>query len=665
MFSIEDDEGSNQLKIALAQMDVISNKPNKNLESMLNMIGRAKAQGVDLIAFPEMCVGGYLLSDKWQEDTFCENLMEYNEILNEASNGIAIAYGNIYVDKYISKRVNDDSFHPNKDGRSRKYNSVYVFQDGNPVSRLRETKILPPGIQPKSLLPNYRIFDDERYFFSTQDIAKDFGVPLESLLQPLLVRTDREEVPIGFELCEDLWCNDYRRNCQALNPTKILIQNGSKIIINSSASPWTFGKNEARDRRIEFLKEESGNDFVPFLYVNCVGAQNNGKNIVTFDGASTVYNSDGVPVILANTNYEEQLLVVNASEISKWPTVQRIKEGKIERKFRAIVRGIRHMNDILGHVPHCVIGLSGGIDSGVVASLLTIAFGSQNVTAVNMPTKYNTEETKESARYIAEKLGVQYLVIPISKLVEFNRLILTTHTDTQTLDMVLEQNIQAKVRMQILSNLAQKFNGIYINNGNKWETATGYCTLDGDARGAIAPVGDLTKSEIIQMAIYLNEDIFHKEIIPQSLIDLKILPGAELEYLQENPLKLGYHCALIEMFMDYNAKSANDIMQWYLDGSLEENLGITTSILRFYNMDNPVEFTKDLEWFIGQIERSVFKRIQGQPIILLTKTGYGYDRRESILPEDTVRSTTYKKLKMQILSMGIYKSRKVWQSMSA
>ena len=136
-------------------------------------------------------------------------------------------------------------------------------------------------------------------------------------------------------------------------------------------------KTKLRDRRIEFLKGESGDNFVPFLYVNCVGAQNNGKNIVTFDGASTVYNSDGVPVILGNTNYEEQLLVVNASEISKWPTVQRIKEGKIERKFRAIVRGIRHMNDILGHVPHCVIGLSGGIDSGVVASLLTIAFGAK------------------------------------------------------------------------------------------------------------------------------------------------------------------------------------------------------------------------------------------------------------------------------------------------
>lgn len=651
------------MRIALAQMNVIPNNANKNVESMLKMIEEAKAEGVDLISFPEMCIGGYLLSDKWQEDTFCQDLMGYNEILKEASIGIAIAYGNIYVDEYINERVSDYSFHPNKDGRSRKYNSVYVFQDGNPVSRLKETKILPAGVQPKTLLPNYRIFDDERYFFSTQDIAKDFGLPLESLLLPLLVRIDQQEVPIGFELCEDLWCNDYRRNCQALNPTKILIQNGSKIIINSSSSPWTFGKNEARDRRIEFLKKDSGNDFVPFLYVNCVGAQNNGKNIVVFDGGSTVYNSEGSPVILANTNYEEQLLVFNISEISKISTASRIKESKIERKFRAIIRGIRHFNDILGYVPHCVIGLSGGIDSAVVTSLLTIAFGSQSVTAINMPTKYNTKETKESARYIAERLGIEYIIIPIGELVELNRIILLaqtgSNTQTRTLDRVLEQNIQAKVRMQILSNLAQKFKGIYINNGNKWEIATGYCTLDGDARGAIAPVGDLTKSEIIQMAAYLNEHIFHKEIIPQNLIDLKILPGAELEYQQENPIKLGYHCALIEAFMNYNAKSRNDIMKWYLDGSLEENLGVTTRILKKYKLNSPIEFMKDLEWFIDHVEKSVFKRIQGQPIILLTKTAYGYDRRESILPQDTTRSSTYNKLKMQVLSMKSYKSRKV------
>ena len=129
------------------------------------MIKEAKAQSVDLIVFSEMCIAGYLLGDKWQEDNFCLNLMEYNEILREASDGIAIAYGNVYVDKFINERVNDNRYHPNKDGRTRKYNSIYVFHDRKPVPRLRkETNILPQGVEPKTLLPNYRIFDEERYF---------------------------------------------------------------------------------------------------------------------------------------------------------------------------------------------------------------------------------------------------------------------------------------------------------------------------------------------------------------------------------------------------------------------------------------------------------------------------------------------------------------------
>jgi NAD+ synthase (glutamine-hydrolysing) len=147
--------------------------------------------------------------------------MEYNDILREASSEIAIANGNIYLDKFVEKRVNynHNRLHPNKDGRTRKYNSAYVFQDGKPVSRLKQTNILPLGTQPKTLLPNYRIFDEERYFFSMQDIAKDFSVPLESLLQPFLLKIDGKQMHIGFELCEDLWCEDYRRNGEALNPT--------------------------------------------------------------------------------------------------------------------------------------------------------------------------------------------------------------------------------------------------------------------------------------------------------------------------------------------------------------------------------------------------------------------------------------------------------------
>jgi NAD+ synthase (glutamine-hydrolysing) len=635
--------GIGKVKIALGQINVIPNKANENLEKMLRMVKEAKAQSVDLIAFPEMCVGGYLLSDKWQEDNLCHHLMEYNQTLREASNGIAIAYGNVYVDQFINERVNDDRFHPNKDGRTRKYNSVYVFQDGKPVSRLKWTNILPQGVQPKTLLPNYRIFDEERYFFSTQDIAKDFSAPLESLLQPFLVLIDREETPIGFELCEDLWCEDYRRNGEALNPTKILIENGARLIVNLSASPWTFGKNRTRDRRIRFLKKESCNDFVPFLYVNCVGAQNNGKNIVVFDGASTVYNTDGFPVMLGDANYQEELLVVCQSDLSRKP-VERIETGKIEAKFHAIIRGLKHMNDILGYVPKYVVGLSGGIDSAVVASLLTIAVGKENIIAVNMPTKYNKQETQDSAKHVAEKLGIEYIVVPISELVELNRHVIITKTDAGTLDSILDQNIQAKVRTQILSNLAQKHNALYTCNGNKWEIATGYCTLD----------GDLTKSEVILLAQYLNKYVFKMEAIPQRLVDLEILPGAELESQQPNPLRIGYHCALIESLMDYKPKSAEDIMKWYLDRTLEENLGITTQLIKDHGMDHPSEFIRDLEWFNSQVQKSVFKRIQGQPIILLTKTAYGYDRRESILPEDTVTSK-YQKLKTQILSMGSYK----------
>lgn len=639
------------MKIALAQMDVIPNKPRRNLEKMLRMVEHAKVQDVDLIAFPEMCIGGYLLGDKWQEDNYCNNLEEYNDSLREASSGIAIAYGNVYVDRFVNKRVSDDNFHPNKDGRVRKYNSVYVFQSLKPAPRLKETNILPPGVQPKTLLPNYRIFDDERYFFSTQDIAKDFSVSLECLLQPFIIEIDDKEVPIGFELCEDLWCEDYRKNGQALNPTGILIENGAQLIVNSSASPWTFGKNRARDRRIRFLKKESGDDFVPFLYVNCVGAQNNGKNIVIFDGGSTVYNIDGLPVILGNANHQEELLVIHGSDFLKKP-VERIERGKIEQEYHAIIRGIRHMNDILGRLPRYFIGLSGGIDSAVVASLLTIAVGRENITTVNMPTRYNKQETQEAAKHVAEKLGIEYLIIPITELVELNKRLITKD-EGEKLYSILEQNIQAKVRMQILSNLAQKHNnGLYTNNGNKWEIATGYCTLDGDARGALAPVGDLTKSEIIQLAQYLNKSVFKTEVIPQALIELEILPGAELEYQQVNPLKLGYHCSLVETFTDYKVKSAEDVMQWYVDGSLEENLGITSELIRDLGIDNPAEFIRDLEWFNGQVQRSVFKRIQGPPIILLSKTAYGYDRRESILPEDiTLR---YDKLRALILSMKSY-----------
>jgi len=648
------------MKIALAQMDVIPNRPDKNVEKMLSMIDEAKKQKVDLIAFPEMCIGGYFVGDKWLSDDFCLGLMEYNEIIREASNGIAIAFGNVFLDRDINERVGDENYHPGRDGRIRRYNAVHIVQNGEYAKRVKETRILPTGAQPKTLLPNYRIFDDVRYFFSLEDIAKDFGVPLSDITQPFLIKVDGKEVPVGFELCEDLWCNDYRKGGKAINPTKALIENGAELIVNISASPWTFGKNNARDRRVLFLKNEINERFVPFAYVNCVGAQNNGKNIITFDGGSTVYNSNGKAILLAEEAYEEELLIIDNFDM---PEMQRKEKPMIEQKYNALVRGVRHMRDIFGIKKHpkFVIGLSGGIDSSVTAALLSIAVGKDNVIAVNMPTKYNSEKTKNAARHVADELGIKYLDVPIEELVGLNSKLIEERAGKKLSSFNME-NLQAKIRgTSILSNIAAMEGAIFTNNGNKLEIALGYATLYGDVGGAIAPIGDLTKREVFELAKFLNKEIFKKEVIPKALIpdelfrfaDDQIQPSAELKDAQVDPMKFGYHCAIIEKFTDYMKKSPEDIMRWYLDGTLEENLGITTDLIKRWGIDNPKEFLDDLEWLVSSIEKNVFKRVQAPPIIMTSKSAYGYDIRESQLPFR--KSKEWERLKARILKMEKYK----------
>src|SRR3989338_4749941 len=490
------------MKVALAQMEVVPNQPKKNLEKMLEMIGQAKRDGVDLITFPELCIPGYLISDHFYREDLLAEFMSFNEAIRNASHGIAIAYGNIFVDKTINERTGTNGPHPNKDGRSRKYNAVYVFQDGKPAPRLRETNILPEGVEPKTLFPNYRFFDDERYFFSTEDIAKDFGKTLEELVQPFMIRADGKQIPVGFEVCEDLWCAEYRRNGAAQNLTKILIANGAQMIVNISSSPWTYGKNGARDRRIQFLAQESGKDFVPFLYVNHTGAQNNGKNIITFDGGSTVYNSEGKPVRLSAAPYKEELIIISDADFNK-AAVERVEKPRIAQKYEAIIAGIRHVKDMSGaeEQPRYVIGLSGGIDSAVVAALLSIAAGPEKVLAVNMPTRHNTAKTKDAAAQIAESLGIGYVQIPIEDIVNANIELIDRFdldgSGRKLAESDYLENVAAKIRgTAILSNLAGKYGALFTNNGNKTETALGYTTLYGDVDGAIAPIADLTKREV-------------------------------------------------------------------------------------------------------------------------------------------------------------------------
>ncbi len=655
------------MKVALAQMEVVPGRPRKNLETMLRMIEQAKREHVDLIAFPEMALAGYLVGDAWLNDAFCRNLMRCNDEILKASHGIAVAYGNVFVDDGQGKRVFGDEKtpHPNKDGRSRKYNAVYVMQDGKMVARSRETLILPPGVEPKTLLPNYRFFDDERYFFSTEDVAKDFDVPLEDLLQPYMIRVGDHHVPVGFSVCEDLWCADYRKSGKSLNPTKIVIDNGAKLMVNISASPWTYGKNAARDRRILYIKSDCKGKFVPFLYVNKVGVQNNGKNLITFDGGSTVYNTDGRPIMLSSEPFKEELLMVDHGSLEGLPLV-RTEKSMIAQKYDAIVRGIQGVKDTMGRVtdPCYVIGLSGGVDSAVVAALLVQAVGRNKVLGINMPTKYNSEQTKSAAARVAKRLGIAYEVIPIEEIVSINESLLNAcdaDGSGKKLSSLNEENVQAKIRgTSVLSNIAAKYGALFTNNGNKLETALGYTTLYGDVGGAVAPIADLTKVEVFELARYLNEEVFGYEVIPSDLLpdhlfrfrDDQIQPSAELRDAQVDPMKFGYHDALLVAMTDYKKKSPEDVLKWYLDGTMEENLSIGTDLMERWGLVDPKTFVEDLEWFVRSVQNSVFKRVQSPPIIITSKSSFGYDIRESLVPwEPTLE---FDELKACVLAHGAY-----------
>jgi NAD+ synthase (glutamine-hydrolysing) len=630
------------IRVALAQIEVRAGLPDSNVGTMLRMIAEARNAGAHLIVFPEMCVGGYLVGDKWLDDAFCTELMRYNEGLREASDGIAVAWGNIHLDRSMPDR-GITGFHPNKDGRLRRYNAIFVAQDRAWAKRKVETKFLPRGVHAKTLLPNYRFFDDERYFFSLQDVATDFGIPLRRLEQPFLIRAKDKTMSIGFELCEDLWCEDYRASRHALNPTKMLIGNGAELIVNASSSPWTFGKNAARDRRVKFLRAESGSSFIPFLYVNIVGAQNNGKDVITFDGGSTVYDRSGDPIAFAKRPYTEELMIIDDFER---PALRREETSKTAQKMQAIVSGIRHLKDIRGvdEDPAFIIGLSGGVDSAVTAALLVHAVGKDRVFAVNMPTKYNSPKTIRVAQSLAQALGIRYSEVPIGDLVEVNRQLLARADldgSGRPLTALNEENVQAKIRgTSILSNLAAKYGCVFSNNGNKLEIALGYATLYGDWGGAIAVIGDLTKTEVYQMARHLNDAVHQKEVIPELLIPDalfrfrpdQIEPSAELKDNQVDPMKFGYHCALLDAITDYKKKSAEDLMAWYLEGSLHEHLGIEVALMRRWGLHDPRVFLDDLEWFMRSVQTAVFKRVQSPPIIVTSKSAYGYDIRESMLP---------------------------------
>lgn len=615
------------MKIAIAQIDVKAGQVEANYLKIKEYVEKAKKDGADLIVFSEMCVAGYFLGDRYLDDSFCEYVASFNDKIRLLSEGIGIIWGNL---KYGFKDL------VGRDGRKVRFNACFFAFDKEYVQRENVSDF--SGYYIKHLNPDYRFFNDSRYFLSGLELELRHE-DISSLRQPFIFKGHK----IGLEICEDMWSSNY-----SVDISQEYLNDDIDLIVNISASPYTKNKRKARQNQISKIFANNKKN-VHFLYVNNVGAQNYNKSLLVFDGNSTLYNEKGEILACCNELFKEEYKVVNLGQ-----NKEEVKEiSEIEKIYHALICGIRKFDEtVFNSQVKWIIGLSGGLDSSVNLALLCRALGSHRIIGYNMATSYNSKKTIDNANYMANKLNVKIKNGAIEKLVTATKEVVCGeygYQNDQVSGLTLE-NIQARIRGHLLSTFAQIENGVVINNGNKVEVCLGYCTLYGDSIGALSPLGDLTKVDLFELAHFINQE---DEIIPHSLlpeivkdkIKWEMPPSAELKDNQRDPMKWFYHDYLVNEFTNYPTKNILDILEDYYYDRFDDNI---KKWLKYYKIDEPKAFIDDLEWFVGVMEKAVFKRGLLPPLIALSKGGYGSDLIE--VQAMIQKSERYNKLKQKILN---------------
>ena len=521
---------SKALNVAICQINPVLGSFENNLKKIATNYEEAVKKGADLVVFPEMSITGYPPQD----------LLSNNKFVDQ----------NIHCLENLSKMVTVPcifGFVDSVDGN--KYNAAAVCQDGKIVYKYH-----------KIHLPNYDVFDERRYFQSGDSV----GV--------FDLKINNSNYKIALQICEDLWEDEYERKI-----SDEIIKNNPDLIVNISASPFT---KDRKNDRIKLIQSKYKNANCPFIYCNLVG----GQDELIFDGFSMVFNSE-LELINMGNGFQEQILL---TDLNKKVSIENISSN--EQLFKALSLGIKDYFIKTGH-KKAVIGLSGGIDSALVACLAVDALGSDNVYLVSMPSRFSSDHSKSDAKKLASNLNTNFDTIDIDGL--FGKYLDTLDKKFEgTESNVAEENIQSRIRGNILMAISNKFGCLVLSTGNKTELALGYCTLYGDMSGGLSAIGDLNKTEVYELSKWINQN---KELIPENIISKE--PSAELAPNQVDPFDYELISPIVDKIV---FGDSNELDQQFL--SLKKKININEH-----------------------------KRRQAAPVLRVSKKAFGIGRRIPIV----------------------------------
>ncbi len=548
------------MKIALAQIDPTVGDFTGNLDKIVAASRRAADRGARLTVFSELAICGYPPADLLEKPSFLDRCRAAVDELAAATRDLPTAI--LAGDALPNPRIGNPAERSSSLGWKPAVNAAVLLDKGQLVLE-----------QHKRLLPFYDVFDEQRYF-SPADSQKVIEL---------------DGVRLAITICEDAWNdkNYWPRRLYAVDPMEELMRQQPALHINLSSSPFWHNK---RALRREMLASIARRDGIPVLLCNQVG----GNDSLIFDGSSVALDAHG-ELIAQAASFAEDLAIVDPFNAAP---VQPPEDDATEAAYRALVLGTRDYVRKCGFTK-AIIGLSGGIDSALVAAIAAEALGPENVIAVGMPSPYSSQGSIDDSRHLAANLGIRFETISItSAFAEFTRSLAPLFRGLP--EDITEENIQPRIRGTILMALSNKFSALVLTTGNKSEMAVGYCTLYGDMVGALAVIGDLVKTRVYAICEWLNRE---KEIIPVAILTKP--PSAELRPGQ----------------MDTDSLPPYDVLDPIVEAYVER---YETPERIAHEHGFPLDLVRQV---VRLIERSEYKRQQAAPVLKVTTKSFGMGRR--------------------------------------